>query len=334
MKTLLITNPIDIYYLSKFEGSNGFLIINDKKTYLFTDPRYRNTAKSLEHKSLKSVIYSKIEDLEKFANKHKFETIHFQTDIEYRKYLMFKRIFKKSKFRQIKDLIHNRHIKTSQEIQALRQAQTVNEKILHSVRKSFKVGVTELEIANMIKIEALKHGAQKLSFEPIVGFGKNSANIHHHPTINKLKAGDVILIDMGVEINKYQSDMSRTFLPKNASKQLLTDYQKVLDAHMHGIKQSKIGMKISQLDKEARKFLSPDNFEHSLGHGIGIEVHEQPFMNPNSQNKLKENMAITIEPGLYKKDYGIRIEDVVIVGKQKGQSINNFPKDISDMIWV
>ena len=227
-----------------------------------------------------------------------------------------------------------RAIKTSKEIELLTKAQRLNEKTLKKSLPNLKVGVTEKEFANTIKINALKLGADDFSFEPIVAFGKNSANIHHSPTNTKLKQTDVVLIDMGVSLNGYQSDMSRTFLPKNPNQEQKQAYLKVLSSFKTGIQSSKDGITIKKLDQLSREPLTPDNFHHALGHGVGLDVHELPYITPKSKKSLAKNMVITIEPGLYLKNkFGIRIEDVVIVSQNGGKSISKFPIDISQVIW-
>ena len=335
-QALLITNKTDIRHHTEFNGSFGILLVLKNTAYLLTDPRYEN-AKNLESDKLSVVISSDIKkDLMKIKNKHKLQSIAFQSsELNYDTYLGYKKIFKGCKFIRDKNLISKlREIKTESHIQKIKQAQKINELVLETVRKEFKIGVSEKQIANEIKITALKHGVDGFSFEPIVAFGKNSANIHHSPTTNKLKAGDVILIDMGVCVNGYQSDMSRTFISQNASEQIKSDYKKVLESFTHGIKNSKKNKAIKQLDQECREILKPDDFAHSLGHGLGLEVHELPYLSKKSKSKLEKNMVITIEPGIYRSNkYGIRIEDVVVVGSENGKSVSNFPSDISQVIW-
>lgn len=331
----LITDKKDIFYHTKFSGSNGFVIKIDNKTFLFTDPRYTNAATQLISKKLKVVIVKNRKQLESFQNKHQLSSLTFQESIPYQKYLDFKRIFKNTKFIRSKGSISKcRTIKQGWELDLLKKSQELNQLTLNQTIKDLQIGITEMELANRIRLHALSNGCPQLSFDPIVAFGENSANIHHSPSNRKLKSTDVILIDMGVEYQNYQSDMSRTFLPKNPSKQLQADYQKVLDAHLHGIKQAHHGKSIKRLDQECRNILSPDLMEHSLGHGIGLDVHELPYLGSKTKQKLETNMAITIEPGIYKTNqYGIRIEDVVIVQKTQGHSISTQNKDISAVIW-
>jgi len=332
---ILITDKKDIYYHSGFLGSNGFLIKIKNKIYLFTDPRYKNTAQNLKSDTIKPVIIDSPDVLKNFVKNQNLKTLTFQESISYEKYLSFKRAFKKTSFIRSKGSVSEcRTIKHLWELDLLKKAQEYNESILEKIRKSFKVGVTEKQIAKLIHTYALDAGLENLSFDPIVAFGKNAANIHHSPTDTKLTNSDVILIDMGVEYKHYQSDMSRTFLPASASKELKDDYQLVLDSHLYGINNAFTDKQIADLDAECRDILKDNPMQHSLGHGIGLDVHELPFLRSKGRQKLEKNMVITIEPGIYKENkYGIRIEDVVIVQDKKGQSISSAPKNISDMIW-
>ena len=329
----IITNPKDILYHTSFNGSFAIAILTKKDIYLITDPRYShfksNQCKVIISKELKK-------DIQEIAQKEKINKISFQNfEVKYSSYWNLKKFFKDCSFKKDDGLIGElRVIKTTKEIELLTKAQRLNEQTLKNSLPNLKVGITEKEFANIIKINALKLGAEGFSFEPIVAFGKNSANIHHSPTNKKLKQTEVVLIDMGVSLNGYQSDMSRTFLPKNPSKEQKQAYLKVLSSFKTGIQYSKEGTKIKELDKLSREPLSPDNFNHALGHGVGLEVHELPYISPKSKKSLKSNMVITIEPGLYYKDkFGIRIEDVVVVSQKSGKSISKFPTDISQVIW-
>ena len=330
---LIVSNDKDIYYHTKFNGSFGLLLCLKNKQILITDPRYKhfktNKAEILITKDLKT-------DIKKILIKEKIQSVGFQNqELKYSSYWNLKKIFENCKFKKDNGYISKlRIVKNKQEIQKLIAAQKLNEQTLRKSLPLLKKGISEKEFKNIIKINALKMGADSFSFEPIVAFGKNSANIHHSASDYKLKDTDVVLIDMGVSLDGYQSDMSRTFLPKTAHDNLKHDYLKVLESFNAGIKNSKNLISIKQLDKIAREPLLPDNFEHALGHGIGLDVHEQPFISQKSIEKLQTNMVITIEPGIYKKNkYGIRIEDVVVVGLKKGKSISNFHTDISQAIW-
>ena len=330
---LIVSNDKDIYHHTNFNGSFGILLCFKNRKILITDPRYKHfktkKAEVLITKDLKK-------DIKKILIKEKIQSVSFQNqELKYSSYWNLKKIFKNCKFKQDNGSISKlRVVKNKQEIQKLTAAQRLNEQTLHKSLPFLKAGTSEKEFKNIIKINALTLGAEGFSFEPIVAFGKNSANIHHSATDYKLKNSDVVLIDMGVTLDGYQSDMSRTFLPKSASEDLKNDYLKVLESFNTGIKNSKNQIRIIQLDKIAREPLHPDNFNHALGHGIGLDVHEQPFISKKSKEKLHTNMMITIEPGIYRKNkYGIRIEDVVVVGLKNGKSISSFPRDISQVIW-
>ena len=330
---LLITKKEDVFYHSGFNGSFGILLATKNKKYLITDPRYSH----FKNKNIETIILTEAKkDIGNLVKKTKIESVAFQaTDLKYESYWNLKKLFKPCKFIKDKSFISNlREIKTAQEIKKLQKAQEINERTLNDALPYLKEGISEQEFANIIKINAFVNGASGFSFEPIVAFGKNSANIHHQPSSKTLSKNDIVLIDMGVSYENYQSDMSRTFLPKKSTQQMQNDYKKVLNSFQTGIKNAMHGISTKKLDELSRKELEPDNFNHALGHGIGLETHELPFFSKNSSKKLIKNMVITIEPGLYRTNqYGIRIEDAVIVGDKSGKSLTNFPSDISQVIW-
>ena len=176
----------------------------------------------------------------------------------------------------------------------------------------------------------------RISFRPIVGFGANSAIPHHQNTDKKFKKGDVVLVDMGFIYGGYCSDMTRTFFTKKPSDLEAQIYNTVLKAQEAAIKHMKIGNTGGDCDKIARDIIAKagygKNFGHSLGHGIGLEVHESPNVGPNSKDKLVEHCVITSEPGIYLAgQFGVRIEDMIHVTKKGPVNLAKFPKKLEDV---
>lgn len=181
---------------------------------------------------------------------------------------------------------------------------------------------SELSLARKIRKWFKDHGAQKVSFAPIVAFGKNAADPHHKPDTTKLTSKDVVVIDIGCVYKGWCSDITRTFLPLKPTKKQLEVYNVVLAANLAGIAKAKVGMKAYELDKICRDIIDKKGygkyFIHTTGHGIGKVVHEEPRIGKIDQTVLTNNMFFTIEPGIYlPNEFGIRIEDTVCFANNK-----------------
>lgn len=329
----LITKPTNLRYLTGFTGSSGFLLIFPSKAIFFTDFRYRAQAEALA-KAKPRLPFEFVEmdrnfshTLKKICARSKtveFEASHLTLSAHehWQKWLPGKT------WKPLKQSIEKqRLIKDANEIKALKTSQKANEAVLTELKKYFKTGVTEAELAWKIRQIGHDQGlAEGCSFDPIVAFGPHSAIPHHHPTEQKLKANDTILIDMGMLYQGYCSDMSRTFFHGKASAEQENIYKRVLEAQEAAIKACKAGVKASTLSKTARKTMGEheEHFKHALGHGIGLEVHEGPAVSSRSRDTLKAGMVITVEPGIYLEGrFGVRIEDM---GQVTPKGYENFTK--------
>jgi len=235
-------------------------------------------------------------------------------------------------------LIHEvRAVKSKKELTNIIAAQRISEKVLQYTVAKLRTGISEIQVANIIKNQFIKFGAHVLSFTPIVAFGKNTANIHHEPGRSKLKMGDIIMFDFGTTVNQYCSDMTRTYFwgtPTTKQKKLYLD---VLEAQNRAIKKLEQGEKQAKvIDKVARDFLAKrykNNFQHGLGHGVGTVIHEWPNFKPKSDDILPIGCVMTVEPGIYLPGFGgVRIEDMVLITPKGAQNLTNVPKDIQSAI--
>jgi len=236
-------------------------------------------------------------------------------------------------------LIHEvRAVKSKNELASIVKAQRVSEKVLQHTLAKLKTGVTEIEVSNFIKKSFMKFDTPVLSFEPIVAFGKNSANIHHlKPTKTKLKKGDIVMFDFGCAINHYCSDMTRTYFWGEPSPRQKKIYLAVLEAQSRAIyKINKGERRAKMIDRSARNFLSKkfkNNFKHGLGHGVGIVIHEWPNFKPKSEDIIPIGCVMTVEPGLYFKNWGgVCIEDMVLITKNGCKNLTKVPKNIRNII--
>jgi len=235
-------------------------------------------------------------------------------------------------------LIHEiRAIKNKRELANIIKAQRISEKVLKDIFFKLKSGTTELKIANFIRKSFVKYGAPILSFPPIVSFGKNTANIHHEPGETKLKKGDIIMFDFGCTVNHYCSDMTRTYFWGEPSSKQKKIYLSVLEAQDRVIKKLQMGERRAKvIDRIAREFLAKkfkNNFKHGLGHGVGTVIHEWPNFKPKSEDILPIGCVMTIEPGIYIKNFGgVRIEDMVLITKKSCKNLTKMPKNLQKII--
>ncbi len=236
-------------------------------------------------------------------------------------------------------LIHEvRAVKSKKELENIIKAQRISEKVLGDVLKKLRSRATEIAIAKFVAERFIKYDAPILSFPPIVSFGKNTANIHHEPGKTKLKKGDTIMFDFGCTVNHYCSDMTRTYFwgePSQKQKKIYETVLQAMDLAMNKIVKGERRAKI--IDKAARDFLNKKfgakKFPHGLGHGVGTVIHEWPNFKPKSEDILRVGCVMTIEPGLYFKNFGgVRIEDMILITKKGYKNLTGFPKDLNSAI--
>lgn len=339
MLAKLITDKFNIEYLSSFNGSSGFMLIAGNKQYLFTDFRYIERAK----KSIKKGI--EIEDSanwKKILEKHKVTNLGIEeSNLTVARYKRFKKISGKIKLTDISGEYEKiREIKTAEEIKYTIKSQRINEKIFLEIKKIIqnhivqknRTKLCEIDLAWRIKELSNKYGANDISFEPIIAFGKNSALPHHQPGKTALKKGDIVMVDMGMKYKNYCSDMTRMIFTDKASKRQAEIYDLVLKAQLNAIKHIKAGMSGAEADALSRDIISEagygDQYGHAGGHGVGLDIHERPALSSKFTEKLQANSIITIEPGIYLPgEFGVRIEDMILVTAKGNQNITKIAKN-------
>lgn len=221
-------------------------------------------------------------------------------------------------------------------VENIKKVCRLTDKAFNHVLKKIKAGVTEKELAKEVKKFFLYNDA-KLAFPTIVAFGKNAFEIHHKPTGLKLRKNHgFVLLDLGAKVNGYCADMSRTVFFGKANKTQRKIYYTVLEAQQKAVKKIKPGSKAYDIDKISREYIIKKGFDpipHSLGHGVGKKVHEDPRIGPVSANVLENGTIFTIEPGIYIKGFGgIRIEDVYFLNRGKVEQLTKSPKNLLELI--
>ena len=315
-----ISNPSDIFYLTGFSGTFAKIIIGNEKNFFLTDKRYAGEIKKSEIKSEFEIVIIKNfkKDLKNLLKK--FEKIFASKKITLDEYLLITQNKKLLFNEKIQEM---RMIKTDDEIKKIKEAIKITEKGILYIAKILKKGITEKEIAIEFEYFIKKNGADGLSFSPIVAFNENSAIPHHKTSDKKLTENTLILFDTGVKFNGYCSDLTRIIgfcIIKSHLKEIKKFYDILKDAKNFCLNFYKNGLPVFKADKSARTYLKKyklDNlFLHSLGHGIGIDIHEAPAINSKEKMKFLNGMVVSCEPGIYfENKYGLRIEDDYLISK-------------------
>lgn len=324
---LFLTDEIERRYFSGIEVKEGYLFLGKENGY-FTDARYNFAViEKLKESDITSYIYNDFSDIERFIKENGIKTLFI--DYDKTNLTLYKRLKKLGvRIKDYKDKIERIvSIKDSEQINSITKACGAIEDAITYAFENIYEGITEREVREMIISRCKLLGAEGESFDTIVAFGENSAIPHHETGDRKLCFGDVILIDTGCKVKGYCSDITRTAVYKKASEDFIENYNLVLKANLEVEEKIKKGMTTSDVDNIAREVFRKANkekyFTHSTGHGIGLEIHEYPYLSSKRKGEmLKNNMVFTVEPGLYfNGKYGIRIEDTVIMKNGKVQRL-------------
>ncbi|RJQ21483.1 MAG: aminopeptidase P family protein [Nitrospiraceae bacterium] len=330
---ILITDLLNVKYLTGFTGSAGYALVTPKEAVFVTDFRYQEQSRQ-EVKGFKIRIErgeraGEIKDLleELGVKKPGFEDHHVTYGF-YKKLLM-----KKIRLKPLTGTVESlRIVKSPVELDYISKAVKRAERAFRRLRPFIKAGTTERKLA--LKLEELlkEEGCKTLPFEVIVASGFQAALPHARPTSRVIKEGDPIVFDWGGEYEGYYSDMTRTVIikGKDISRQREI-YNIVLDAQKKAIGSVKANISATEVDAAARNYIKQaghgENFGHGTGHGVGLAVHEKPYISWRSKDVIRENMVFTIEPGIYLPGLGgVRIEDMVVVKKDGAEVLTGLPK--------
>ena len=321
---VVITNEEQITYLTGFTSSDGYLLITKEHKFYVTDLRYFSACeKALSGTEYKAVIGGNSDFLADYLKQCGVKRLGVDftaVSLAYSKQL--KKVC--SSLVDISSEIASiMEIKKEAEIEKIRRASVITQKTYEDILPLLVEGVTEKQIQAEIIYRFLSYGASGVAFEPIVAFGANSAVPHHSSKDTKLEKNQAILIDMGCIVEGYCSDFTRTVFFGNPPQEFIRAYNAVgeaFDSAFFGIKED---MNCMEADALARAVLDREGleFKHSLGHGVGVEIHEKPYLSARSKDKIKNGSVFTIEPGAYcDGEFGIRTEDTVYMQDGKLQS--------------
>jgi Xaa-Pro aminopeptidase len=320
--SFLVSSSINIRYLTGFSSSNALLLIGREGEFLITDFRYEEEARSkasgCEVRIAQNQLWEELSALppKVFGEKMDFESQY----LPFEQYLKFKEALPLSVSLIPKSgLIESFSvIKDKSEIEKIRRAVEITDGVFEQILPLLKPGISELELAAEIDYRIRKSGGEKAAFDTIVASGERSSMPHATPTGRKLQNGELVLMDFGAVFDGYASDFTRTVVLGEATQEQKQRYNLVRQAQREAITTVKAGMYSVELDKTARQIIENagygSNFRHSLGHGVGLQVHEAPRISWKNGTILRSGMVVTVEPGIYLPGWGgIRIENMILV---------------------
>lgn len=331
----LVTDIINVRYLSGFTGSSAFLFITREKSFFVTDFRYKEQAED-EVSGWDIVIEkgNRVAVIEDLAGKTGIRTLGFEPTVSYG---VYRKLSKTGPvLSDTEGLVEKiREIKDNSELDKVREAVRRAERAFLDVKPFIREGAVENKIAQRLEERLKKHGCGRIPFDIIVASGENSAMPHAKPTQKRFRRGDLVTIDWGGEADGYFSDMTRTFLlrgGKDTSKKEEI-YRTVLDANDLALSLVASGTRSKKIDSAAREHIQDagyaEFFGHGTGHGVGLQVHEAPRITWMEGTILRKDMVFTIEPGIYIPGLGgVRIEDMVVVKTGRAEVLTSLPKGL------
>lgn len=336
LDAIVLRGRKNIRYLSGFDGSYGALIVDRSKAVLVTDGRYAEAAGAgldgirLEIQPTKDVpaFFSKL-----YADLG-YAKLGFEGAITVAEHESLKKATRKAKTKLeeagglVADL---RRTKDDAEVKTIAKAARIADKMMKAAWDAAKPGMPEAELSKLVRRAAEDFGASGESFDNIVAAGPSASRPHHHPGKRKLRKGDMLTIDLGAVVDGYCSDLTRTPVLGGSSRKFEEIYAVCLDAQQAAVRACKAGVSGKELDAVAREIIAAAGygayFNHGLGHGVGMDIHEGPRLSPASADVLRVGDVVTIEPGIYIPGFGgLRIEDLLVVGKDKSQVLSKAPR--------
>ncbi len=335
-EAVLITGLPDVRWLTGFSGSSALVIATASSTILITDGRYSTQARRESAVDEVYIADGQLLDhvFEQNLIRENWRTIvqpdrmtgstleKLRTNLSGEKLVLREGLFHRAVAR-----------KEADEIDAINKAQAISEAVFQNMVARIKPGDRETEIAAEVTYQHLLLGAERMAFEPIIASGPNSAMPHARPTDRVIQDSDVLLMDFGCVWNGYACDMTRTVVVGDASPRVRDVYRIVLEAQEAAIQSARAGMLACELDGVARTVIEGagygDRFTHSLGHGVGLEIHEWPRLSRQSRDRLPVSCVVTVEPGVYLPgEFGIRIEDMILLSADGCKNLTRTPKNL------
>jgi Xaa-Pro aminopeptidase len=339
---LLVTNFKNVTYLTGFTGDDSYLLVTPRDETLVTDGRYTEQLEDecpnlkLEVRPPGDTMLPAVTDvierakIKRLGIEGKSATVSFQQALAKK--------LSKHELVVTEGLVEaQRAVKDKDEIAATRLACRQAERAFEAVRAMLTPEMTELDVAAELEYRARRLGAKALSFPPIIAVGPRAALPHATPTQHRLSESEFVLIDWGANSGLYLSDLTRILVTGRISPKLRKVYGVVLAAQLAAIDAIRPGIACEEVDQVARSIIAKagygSKFRHGLGHGTGLDIHEEPRFAAGQKTKLEPGMIVTVEPGIYLSGWGgIRIEDDVLVTRSGHEVLTDVPKELDDCV--
>lgn len=329
---IIISNPTNVKYLTGL-SEEGYLIIGNRENMFITDSRYIESVNRNLTIDDEIIAYDS-----RTLDKYDYENIFFEDEnigfeekyVTYEQYKKYLQMFQVS-LNETDGIIENQRIvKDEEEIEYIKKACEITDEAFKYILDFLEEGITEKEVAFEIEKYMVTHDSDGIAFDLIVAFGENTSMPHAVPTDRRLKKGDIIQFDIGCKFKGYCSDFSRVVFTEEPTDDQKRIYDFLIDQQKKLSIAFKDGANIKQIIKDRENDYKLKNYAvmHAFGHGVGLNIHEQPFLNSKMDNYAKENSVIAIEPGVYLPgEFGMRIEDTYLVEKVGTKQLTTSKKD-------
>jgi Xaa-Pro aminopeptidase len=335
---MLVTKLLHTRYLTGFTGSNGQVLVRPDDALFLTDGRYteqsRREVPDLERHTYVNPLREELPGLLGGIRRLGFEAEDVTVAGRDR---LADALGDDVELVATTDVIEPlRAVKDDDERAAIRAAQAITDAAFDAILDRFSIGITEQQIARQLETLMMDEGADGLAFDSIVAFGENAAEPHHEPSFRQLEEGDVIKLDFGGLVGGYHADMTRTIAFGALGSELRKIHDVVREAQQAGIDALRAGVRARDVDAASRGVIEAagygDRFVHGLGHGVGLEIHEDPFLGDGLDHPVPDGAVVTVEPGIYVPGLGgVRIEDMVEVGADAGRVVGTSTRDLIEL---
>ncbi len=339
IEAFYITKEANVKYVTGYPDELAYAFICQNKKYVITDTRFIEEAE-------KSCVGFTVINWHEFdrnipkaiaslCKKHNLKSIGFEKNFTtYDKYIELKELLTQEEIDLVptSDIVESlRYIKTEEEVGNIRKACEIADKALYDLIPFIKVGVTERELCARLEFSMKMHGAHDLGFETILISGAKTSMLHGKPSEKLIEEGDFVLVDFGAMYNGYISDMTRTFIVGEPTEKQIEVYNIVKEAQNLGVEHMGPMVHATLPDSKIREMLGGymEYYYAGIGHGVGLDLHEEPFLGNYGSKIMEEGCVITMEPGIYIPGWGgVRIEDTILITKDGVECLTHFPKEL------
>ena len=335
----VVCHPVNRRYLTGFSSSAGTLFVTKKEAFLLVDSRYIEAASAINSGCTVLLEEDLPAQLQALVGRCNINSVGMET--HYTSFALAQRMAQMIMPAQLLPdddfcdlLLSMRSIKEPGELACLRKAQEITDAAFAATLGQVRPGISELEIMMTMGNEMARLGCEKRAFNMILTSGRYTSLPHGDPAIRTIEAGDLVMMDVGAMVGGYSADMTRTFAVGHVSQEQREVYHTVLQAQEAALAAIRPGVSCCSVDRVARDYIDASAyagmFGHGLGHSLGLEIHENPRLNPVFQTLLQPGMVMTVEPGIYLPGkFGVRIEDMIVVTEDGYENYTHTPKTLT-----